>query len=65
VFSGPHGRYLNHSNWYQRTYKPAVVAAGLPTNLTFHNLRDTHVALCIAESAHTKAIQQRRGLAAV
>lgn len=61
VFSSPEGGTLNHKNFYRRHFKPAVLAAGLPTATRFHDLRHTCAALCIALGAHPKAIQERLG----
>ena len=52
---------LNHKNFYRRTFKPAVRAAGLSERTRFHDLRHTCAALCIALGAHPKAIQERLG----
>ncbi len=52
---------LNHKNFYRRTFKPAVRAAGLPDRTRFHDLCHTCAALCIALGAHPKAIQERLG----
>lgn len=41
VFTAPAGGMLRHSNFYHRTWKPAVVAAGLPSGLRIHDLRHT------------------------
>jgi integrase len=61
VFTSPEGATLNHKNFYRRHYKPGVVAAGLPPETRFHDLRHTCAALCIALGAHPKAIQERLG----
>lgn len=61
VFTSPEGGTLNHKNFYRRTFKPAVVAAGLPPAMRFHDLRHTCAALCIELGAHPKAIQERLG----
>jgi integrase len=61
VFTSPEGGTLNHKNFYRRHFKPAVVAAGLPPAMRFHDLRHTCAALCIALGAHPKAIQERLG----
>lgn len=61
VFTSPDGAVLNHKNFYRRMFKPAVVAAGLPAHMRFHDLRHTCAALCIALGAHPKAIQERLG----
>lgn len=61
IFSAKKGGRLSHTNWYRRDFKPAVERAGLPTALRFHDLRHSHVALCIQHGAHVKAIQERLG----
>ena len=61
VFSSPEGSTLNHKNFYRRHFKPAVLAAELPAEMRFHDLRHTCAALCIALGAHPKAIQERLG----
>lgn len=42
-------------------FKPAVEAAGLPENLTFHGLRHVATTLMIANNEHPKVIQHRLG----
>jgi integrase len=61
VFTAPGGRPLRHNLFYARTFKPAVVRAGLPEGLRFHDLRHTCAALLIAQGAHPKAIMERLG----
>lgn len=61
VFQSPTGKVLHHKTFYRRLFKPAVVAAGLPPAMRFHDLRHTCAALCIALGAHPKAIQERLG----
>lgn len=61
VFTSPEGGVIAHKNFYHRSYKPAVRAAGLPASTRFHDLRHTCAALCIALGAHPKAIQERLG----
>jgi integrase len=62
MFTSPEGDVLNHKNFYRRTFKPAVRAAGLSERTRFHDLRHTCAALCIALGAHPKAIQERLGI---
>lgn len=52
LFTSPVGGPLRQSNFYRRTFKPAVKAAGLPDGLRFHDLRHTCAALLIAQGAH-------------
>jgi hypothetical protein len=61
VFRSPNGHVLHHKTFYRRFFKPAVVAAGLPPSVRFHDLRHTCALLCIALGAHPKAIQERVG----
>ncbi len=61
VFPSPSGGVLHHKMFYKRIFKPAVVAAGLPPGLRYHDLRHTCASLCIALGAHPKAIQERLG----
>ncbi len=64
MFYSPEGGTLNHKNFYRRHFKPAVLAAGLPAETRFHDLRHTCAALCIALGAHPKAIRNGSGTAA-
>lgn len=61
VFPAASGGVLRHKHFYRTIFKPAVVAAGLPAQLRFHDLRHTCASLCIALGAHPKAIQERLG----
>jgi len=60
VFTSSEGGPLRR-NFYKRHFKPAVVRAGLPAGLRFHDLRHTCAALLIAQGAHPKEIQVRLG----
>ena len=61
VFSSPEGMALRRRNFYRRVYNPAVIAAGLDSDLRFHDLRHTCASLLIAQGAHVKEIQERLG----
>ena len=61
VFPSPSGEVLRHKGFYRTYFKPAVVKAGLPPTMRFHDLRHTCASLCIALGAHPKAIQERLG----
>jgi integrase len=61
VFTSASGTPLRHNLFYVRHFKPAVVRAGLPPALRFHDLRHTCAALLIAQGAHPKAIMERLG----
>ena len=65
VFTDSAGGPLRHSNFYRRTFRPAVTAAGLPERLRFHDLRHTCAALLIAQGAHPKAMMERLGHSSV
>jgi integrase len=43
VFNGPDGGPLRHSNWYPRSFKPAVRLAGIPEATRFHDYADLRV----------------------
>jgi integrase len=60
LFTSAEGTPLRR-NFYRRHFKPAVVAAGLPDGLRFHDLRHTCAAMLIAQGAHPKEIQERLG----
>jgi integrase len=60
LFTSAEGAPLRR-NFYRRHFKPAVVAAGLPEGLRFHDLRHTCAAMLIAQGAHPKEIQERLG----
>ena len=63
VFTAPDGGPLRHRNFYARHFRSAVVAAGLPERMRFHDLRHTCAALLInAEPpAHPLAVMKRLG----
>ncbi|HVA43942.1 MAG TPA: tyrosine-type recombinase/integrase [Acidimicrobiales bacterium] len=61
VFTSPTGAPIRYNLFYVRHFKPAVVAAGLPPRLRFHDLRHSCVAIFIAQGAHPKAIMERLG----
>lgn len=60
VFLDPKGGILRRS-FEARVFKPAVEAAGLSENLTFHGLRHVATTLMIANNEHPKVIQHRLG----
>ena len=61
VFTSSRGGPLRQSNFYARSFKPAVLRAGLPEETRFHDLRHTYAAILIAEGAHPRAIMERLG----
>jgi integrase len=60
VLLGPKGGILRRS-FEARVFKPAVQAADLPRNLTFHGLRHVATTLMIVNNEHPKVIQHRLG----
>jgi len=60
VFLGPKGGVLRRA-FEQRTFKPAVASAGLPSALTFHGLRHVAATLMVANNEHPRVIQHRLG----
>lgn len=65
VFLGRDGGLLRRNNFRRRHWKPAVIAAGLPERLRFHDLRHTCASILIAQGAHPKEIQARLGHASI
>lgn len=61
VFVGRDGAPLRRTTFRTRHWKPAVVQAGLPSALRFHDLRHSCASLLIAQGAHPKEIQARLG----
>ena len=61
VFTDVDGGVLRGSRFRRRYWRPAVLAAGLPSGLRFHDLRHTCASLLIAQGAHPKEIQARLG----
>jgi integrase len=61
VFSSPEGGPLRHRNFMRRHFKPAVVRAGLPERLRFHDLRHTAAALMIDEGASLEQVKKILG----
>jgi integrase len=61
VFTDVDGGVLRGARFRRRYWKPAVLRAGLPSGLRFHDLRHTCASLLIAEGAHPKEIQARLG----
>lgn len=65
VFTAKDGTVHRQSNFYGRTFKPAVTDAGLPDKLRFHDLRHTAAALMIEQGAHPRAMMERLGHSSV
>jgi integrase len=62
VFSTEGGRPIRDDNWRKRVWKPLVKSVPtVPDNTRFHDLRHTHVALCIQAHMNLKSIQTRLG----
>jgi integrase len=61
VFTARDGGPIRHRNFMARHFKPAVIRAGLPTTLRFHDLRHTAASLLISLGANPKQIQERLG----
>lgn len=61
VFTAPRGGPLRHNLFYRHRFKPAVLVAGLPERLRFHDLRHTYAAFCIASTADPYAVMRRMG----
>lgn len=61
VFTNMGGGPLRH-NWFSKArFKPAIAAAGLPSDLRFHDLRHTYAAFCINSTADPYAVMRRMG----
>lgn len=60
LFSSPglpdSDRYLRHSNFYRRHFKPAVLQAGLDPRVRFHDLRHTAASWLIADGGNPKQV---------
>jgi len=61
VFASREGQPLRRNNFRRRHWKPALIKAGLPQGLRFHDLRHTCASILIAQGAHPKEIQARLG----
>ena len=65
VFVGRDGGLLRRNNFRRRQWKPAVLRAGVPERLRFHDLRHTCASILISQGAHPKEIQARLGHASI
>jgi integrase len=57
MFSMAEGGPVRYRNFYRRHFRPAVIAAGLPDRLRFHDRRHTAAAPMIDRGASPKQIQ--------
>ena len=64
-FASIAGTPLGHRNVTRRGFEPARDLAGLPSHLTFHDLRHFYASTLIAANIHPKVIQQRLGHATI
>jgi integrase len=64
VFVNTRGDPPHSSSFASQTWRKARVAAG-QSELRWHHLRHTAVALAIAQGAHPKTIQERMGHASI
>jgi integrase len=62
VFTTVGGRLIRDDNWRRRVWKPLIQSVpSVPARTRFHDLRHTHVALCISKGVNFKSIQNRLG----
>jgi integrase len=61
VFTAPRGAALHHRNFSRRCFEPAVAAAGLPEDTTFHALRHACASILAAQGAGPKEVQEHLG----
>ena len=61
VFSNSEGMPLLRRNVIKRHYKPALRAAGLPTDARLYDLRHTCATLLLAAGVHPKVVSERLG----
>lgn len=63
LLRAPRGGMWTVSNWRNRVFRPAVLAAGLDgiEGLTVHSLRHTYASIAIAHGADVKTLQKAMG----
>ena len=61
VFTAREGGPVRHRNFMARHYKPALPAAGLPSDVRFHDLRHTCAALLIASGRQMHEVKDHLG----
>jgi integrase len=64
VFAGERGGIINPSNLRNRSFKPLLAKADLPS-ITFHDLRHTCASLLFQRNIHPKFVQELLGHASV
>lgn len=55
------GKPVLHSNFYNRVWKPACIAAGLEPRPRIHDARHTHASWLIAQGVRLEVVQDRLG----
>ncbi len=65
VFPIDKGRPMNHSNLYNRRFKPTLQAAVLPAGIRFHDLRHTFASLLIEQKESIRYIMAQLGYSSV
>lgn len=65
VFTSAQGHALRHRNFVARNFKPAVISAGLPPGLRFHDLRHTCAAILIDEGWTLEQLKRHLGHASI
>jgi integrase len=62
VFTTDRRRPIRDDNWRKRVWKPLIKSVpSVPDRTRFHDLRHTHVGLCISKGVNFKSIQNRLG----
>jgi integrase len=62
VFTTDRRGPIRDDNWRKRVWKPLIKSVpSIPDKTRFHDLRHTHVALCISKGVNFKSIQTRLG----
>jgi integrase len=61
LFTTPDGRPLRQTSFSKLAWVPARVAAGLPSGVTFHDLRHYYASLLIRHGESVEVVQARLG----